>query len=375
MVVGRNPVISLVARLKSYKLLKLPISFGIGPRMVQSLMKNTSRVVERFPIEFGRTVFKGLNDSDNCWRYLQFANEVIRLNWASVVSSRTTRLEAFEIWAGITPLILFIPSIVSDETLKISHGMEPRNPFISNLSSSSSSRLPNSFGRSAAMGMYCLANQLKAWNRRSAIKIRVMRTYCVIERRGSTQVKSFKCNEIPDGSVRKYKLRVRVVDMKGTASFLIWDRECVDLLGIPAEDLYERNLNNLGNIKEILELKGRTMLFKISAKKEHYVRRNIPFPVVKIKTDQLLLQQLCPDLLALDENDFNSDGQISEGDDKFLEGFESDEGESPIALLPPTSSTDCTTDGPVKRCLLDSFSSTKGGKKVKQSHVKLEKID
>nr|GMC89190.1 uncharacterized protein LOC109163473 [Ipomoea batatas] len=68
---------------------------------------------------------------------------------------------------------------------------------------------------------------------------------------------------------------------------------------------------NLGNIKEILELKGRTMLFKISAKKEHYVRRNIPFPVVKIKTDQLLLQQLCPDLLALDENDFNSDGGIS----------------------------------------------------------------
>nr|GMC82292.1 uncharacterized protein LOC109163473 [Ipomoea batatas] len=61
------------------------------------------------------------------------------------------------------------------------------------------------------------------------------------------------------------------------------------------------------------------MLFKISAKKEHYVRRNIPFPVVKIKTDQLLLQQLCPDLLALDENDFNSDGPSSEGDDKFLE--------------------------------------------------------
>nr|GMD60711.1 LINE-type retrotransposon LIb DNA [Ipomoea batatas] len=61
------------------------------------------------------------------------------------------------------------------------------------------------------------------------------------------------------------------------------------------------------------------MLFKISAKKEHYVRRNIPFPVVKIKTDQLLLQQLCPDLLALDENEFNSDGPSSEGDDKFLE--------------------------------------------------------
>nr|GLL31468.1 uncharacterized protein LOC109190185 [Ipomoea trifida] len=76
---------------------------------------------------------------------------------------------------------------------------------------------------------------------------------------------------------------------------------------------------NLGHIKEIYGLKGRTMLFKISAKKEHFVRRNIPFPVVKINTDQLVLQQLCPDLLALEENDFNSEGPISEGDDKFLE--------------------------------------------------------
>nr|GMD81181.1 replication factor A protein 1-like [Ipomoea batatas] len=87
---------------------------------------------------------------------------------------------------------------------------------------------------------------------------------------------------------------------------------------ITINDLYDTE-DNLGHIKEIHELKGRTMLFKISAKKEHYVRRNIPFPVVKIKTDQLLLQQLCPDLLALDENDFNSDNPISEGDDKFLE--------------------------------------------------------
>jgi len=61
------------------------------------------------------------------------------------------------------------------------------------------------------------------------------------------------------------------------------------------------------------------MLFKISAKKDHFVRRNIPFPVLKINTDQFVLQQHCPDLLALQENDFNSEGPISEGDDKFLE--------------------------------------------------------
>nr|GMD76397.1 uncharacterized protein LOC109163473 [Ipomoea batatas] len=91
------------------------------------------------------------------------------------------------------------------------------------------------------------------------------------------------------------------------------------------------NHSNLGHIKEIHDLKGRTMLFKISAKKEHYVRRNIPFPVVKIKTDQLLLQQLCPDLLALDENDFNSEGPISEGDDKFLE-----EQQTTMVVFPPS---------------------------------------
>ncbi|XP_031095091.1 uncharacterized protein LOC115999376 [Ipomoea triloba] len=187
--------------------------------------------------------------------------------------------------------------------------------------------------------------------------------------------KCFKCNKIPEGSVTKYKIRVRVVDMKGTASFLLWDRECVDLLGLAAEDLYERNVNNLGHIKEIFELVGRIMFFKISAKKDQFVRRNIPFPVLRINTDQIVLQQHCPDLLSLHENDYNSECPISEGDDKFLEGFESDEAESPVAMLAPTSSTDCTTDGPVKRCLLDSFSSTKGGKKVKQCHVKLEKID
>ncbi|XP_031120316.1 uncharacterized protein LOC116023455 [Ipomoea triloba] len=187
--------------------------------------------------------------------------------------------------------------------------------------------------------------------------------------------KCFKCNKIPEGSITKYKIRVRMVDMKGTASFLLCDRECMDLLGLAAEDLYERNVNNLGHIKEIFELVGRTMLFKISAKKDQFVRRNIPFPILRINTDHIVLQQHCPDLLSLHENDCNSECPISEGDDKFLEGFESDEAESPVAMLAPTSSTDCTTDGPVKRCLLDSFSSTKGGKKVKQCHVKLEKID
>nr|GMC87054.1 serine/threonine-protein kinase SAPK2-like [Ipomoea batatas] len=78
------------------------------------------------------------------------------------------------------------------------------------------------------------------------------------------------------------------------------------------------------------------MIFKISAKKEHYVRRNIPFPVVKIKTDQLLLQQLCPDLLALDENDFNSDASANwEKEGRSLNSISGDEGPLLNHLLEP----------------------------------------
>ncbi|XP_031120418.1 uncharacterized protein LOC116023556 [Ipomoea triloba] len=46
--------------------------------------------------------------------------------------------------------------------------------------------------------------------------------------------KCFKCVQVHNTHVLRYKLRVRVVDMKGNASFLIWDRECMELIGIAA---------------------------------------------------------------------------------------------------------------------------------------------
>ncbi|XP_031116711.1 uncharacterized protein LOC116020376 [Ipomoea triloba] len=40
------------------------------------------------------------------------------------------------------------------------------------------------------MGMYCLLNELTTFKRRSAVKVRVVRSYTVMERRGSSEIKS-----------------------------------------------------------------------------------------------------------------------------------------------------------------------------------------
>nr|GMC73580.1 ankyrin repeat-containing protein NPR4-like isoform X3 [Ipomoea batatas] len=60
------------------------------------------------------------------------------------------------------------------------------------------------------------------------------------------------------------------------------------------------------------------------------------------------------------EEEVNTE-MLSLGDDEFLEGFLSDEADSPIATLPPSSGEGA--DGSVKRCLIDAFSSTQGCKK------------
>lgn len=46
-----------------------------------------------------------------------------------------------------------------------------------------------------------------------------------------------------ENGVLRYKLRLRVVDLKGTAAFIMWDRECMELIGTSATELYQRNRN------------------------------------------------------------------------------------------------------------------------------------
>ncbi|XP_031108452.1 uncharacterized protein LOC116012924 [Ipomoea triloba] len=160
--------------------------------------------------------------------------------------------------------------------------------------------------------------------------------------------KCFKCFQTWETGILRYKITLRVVDLKGNASFLMWDRECQELIGMPATELYEKSNKNNQPLKQITELAGKTLLFQITAKSDHTAYRNTLFPVLRINNDPQILNEHCSQLLKLEDNACNSNMQISLDDDDFLEGFLSDEAESPIASIPHVAVGD-STEGPVKR--------------------------
>lgn len=53
--------------------------------------------------------------------------------------------------------------------------------------------------------------------------------------------KCFKCLRSWSNGILTYKLRIGVVDIKGNASFLLWDRECMELIEIGATGLYDKH--------------------------------------------------------------------------------------------------------------------------------------
>nr|GMD92387.1 putative transposase [Ipomoea batatas] len=125
------------------------------------------------------------------------------------------------------------------------------------------------------MGMYSLATGLSTFNNRSAIKVRVIRSYVVQEKKGSAQIKS--------------------------------------------QELVLHDPESDQPLKQITDLAGKTLLFQITAKSDHTSYRNTPFPVLRINNDPLIIKEHCSQLLNLEENACNSNMQISLGDDDFLE--------------------------------------------------------
>lgn len=61
------------------------------------------------------------------------------------------------------------------------------------------------------------------------------------------------------------------------------------------------------------------MLFKISTKKEQFINRSNAFPVLRINTEQQCVEQHCKDIISAQEKYCNSELQISNGDDDFLQ--------------------------------------------------------
>nr|GLL24497.1 uncharacterized protein LOC109189731 [Ipomoea trifida] len=92
--------------------------------------------------------------------------------------------------------------------------------------------------------------------------------------------------------------------------------QSMDLITI--SDIFETE-DSSSPPKEILALVNRSMLFRISVRKDQFSNFPTSFPVLRVNTDQQLLAQLRPEILSLKEDDLNTDLQLSDGDDDFLE--------------------------------------------------------
>ncbi|KAL2531128.1 Replication protein A 70 kDa DNA-binding subunit [Abeliophyllum distichum] len=74
---------------------------------------------------------------------------------------------------------------------------------------------------------------------------------------------------------KRFKLRVRVIDGTGSASFLLWDRECFQLLGKTASELRD----NLDEAKTLVE---RKILFKVQIKSQNINEHDDLYTVMRL---------------------------------------------------------------------------------------------
>nr|GLL17167.1 uncharacterized protein LOC109191207 [Ipomoea trifida] len=164
-----------------------------------------------------------------------------------------------------------------------------------------------------------------------------------------------ECTDFRDRCNKKVDLKGGMY-VCGSAPFLLWDREALELLGgITAEELKAMQPKVPTKIpKEIQSLVGRGMLFKINVERDRLEKRNLAFPVMQIKDDIAVVNQYCPGM---------------------LKGFFSDEeAESPLPnSLTQVSKGGCNDSEAVKRRLLDEFSSTQVPKK--KTHTVLIKVE
>ncbi|KAH6786503.1 hypothetical protein C2S52_006055 [Perilla frutescens var. hirtella] len=89
-----------------------------------------------------------------------------------------------------------------------------------------------------------------------------------------------KCNRYDVSGNLRYKLKAHVVDETGSALFLLWDGECLQLIGRSAGELNTKNVvgaeedNILSEIEEALV--DKKMMFKVNIRGEEFMGANGP---------------------------------------------------------------------------------------------------
>nr|GMD40455.1 protein FAR1-RELATED SEQUENCE 5-like [Ipomoea batatas] len=119
---------------------------------------------------------------------------------------------------------------------------------------------------------YVLASQVSPIHTRRAKRVRLVRKYEVPELRGRATSKSKEClfhdKESGDLYVPAMITGIEssgewVADASSDAPFLLWDRECTELLGMTADCLYSSyEHDNVDVPTELETLIGKAMVFK-----------------------------------------------------------------------------------------------------------------
>ncbi|XP_031108610.1 uncharacterized protein LOC116013091 [Ipomoea triloba] len=123
-----------------------------------------------------------------------------------------------------------------------------------------------------------------------------------------------------EGNVR-YRVVVRVLDKTSDAPFLLWEKDCFDLLGISAYDLKTKySMAKMHVPTEFDQLRNKCMVFRINLKNEHIRNPTKPISVLSVMHDEKLEAQYCPSMV--DDHDELSRMVEEEADD-----LESDESE------------------------------------------------
>nr|GMC82499.1 replication protein A 70 kDa DNA-binding subunit B-like [Ipomoea batatas]GMC89361.1 replication protein A 70 kDa DNA-binding subunit B-like [Ipomoea batatas] len=144
-----------------------------------------------------------------------------------------------------------------------------------------------------------------------------------------------------EGNVR-YKVIVRVLDKTSDAPFVLWDKDCFELLGITGYDLKTKySMAKMQVPIEFEQLRNKSMVFRINLKNEHI--RNPAKPISVLSESESGDEAISPIVQA----------------NLKLKGVANDQDE--------------VDTGAIKRCLLDQFSSSQNLKKCRPLVIKEEK--
>nr|GMC63239.1 replication protein A 70 kDa DNA-binding subunit B-like [Ipomoea batatas] len=140
----------------------------------------------------------------------------------------------------------------------------------------------------------------------------------------------------------RYKVIVRVLDKTSDAPFVLWDKDCFELLGITAYDLKTKySMAKMQVPIEFEQLRNKSMVFRINLKNEHI--RNLAKPISVLSDSESGDEAISPIVQA----------------NLKLKGVANDQDE--------------VDTGAIKRCLLDQFSSSQNLKKCRPLVIKEEK--